>query len=87
MTARFITREEKLSGSEITEETFVNFQPTRLAINYQPAKIVLEYLVLSTGNLYHRVMDCEKYIELETKDVLKSIQKDHPLYFMSGKIK
>jgi centrosomal protein CEP19 len=36
--------------------SFSDFQPKRFAVSYDPAVIVLEYMVPSTGKLYHHKM-------------------------------
>lgn len=39
-----------------TEMSFSDFQPKRFAVSYDPPVIVLEYMVPSTGKLYHHKM-------------------------------
>jgi len=36
--------------------SFADFQPKRFALSYDPPVIVLEYMVPSTGKLYHHKM-------------------------------
>jgi hypothetical protein len=36
--------------------SFSDFQPKRFALSYDPPTIVLEYMVPSTGKLYHHKM-------------------------------
>jgi centrosomal protein CEP19 len=36
--------------------SFSDFQPKRFALSYDPPVIVLEYMVPSTGKLYHHKM-------------------------------
>jgi centrosomal protein CEP19 len=42
--------------NSVAEMSFSDFQPKRFALNYEPPMIILEYLVPSTGKLYHHKM-------------------------------
>ena len=79
--------------------SFSDFQPKRFALNYDPpiisnnhlliyvAIIVLEYLVPSTGKLYHHKMKLRNLkAETTTEEVIDYLRKRHPLYFMANKI-
>ena len=46
----------KTNSSSVAEMSFSDFQPKRFALNYEPPMIILEYLVPSTGKLYHHKM-------------------------------
>jgi hypothetical protein len=49
--------------------------------------IILEYLVPSTGKLYHHKMKLrELKAETTTEEVIEYLKKRHPLYFMTNKI-
>lgn len=41
---------------EAADMSFQDFQPKRFALSYDPPVIVLEYMVPSTGKLYHHKM-------------------------------
>ena len=41
---------------DVSDLSFSDFQPKRFALAYDPPVIVLEYLVPSTGKLYHHKM-------------------------------
>lgn len=41
---------------DVNDISFSDFQPKRFALSYDPPTIVLEYLVPSTGKLYHHKM-------------------------------
>jgi hypothetical protein len=44
------------SKKDVADLSFSDFQPKRFALNYDPPMIILEYLVPSTGKLYHHKM-------------------------------
>ena len=49
--------------------------------------IVLEYLVPSTGKLYHHKMKLKQLkAETSTEEVIEYLKKRHPLYFIADKI-
>ena len=64
--------------------SLADFEPKRFALNYNPPMIVLEYLVPSTGKLYHHKMklrhltgkstvpECIKYLEKIFKNMSKN---------------
>jgi len=81
--------------------SFSDFQPKRFALNYDPPIIsnychsiltylfciVLEYLVPSTGKLYHHKMKLRNLkADTTTDEVIEYLKKRHPLYFMANKI-
>jgi len=71
----------------VAELSFSDFQPKRFALNYDPPMIILEYLVPSTGKLYHHKMKLrELKPETTTEEVIEYLKKRHPLYFMTNKI-
>ena len=83
---------------DVAELSFSDFQPKRFALNYDPPmiskllcnlnrKIVLEYLVPSTGKLYHHKMKLRQLkAETKTEEVMEYLRKRHPLYFVANKI-
>ena len=48
--------QDKVKTNSVAEMSFSDFQPKRFALNYEPPMIILEYLVPSTGKLYHHKM-------------------------------
>ena len=49
---------------------------------------VLEYLVPTTGKLYHHKMKLRRLTGKSTvAEALKYLQKRHPLYFLHGKVR
>lgn len=87
------------SKKDVADLSFSDFQPKRFALNYEPPMIskffmryitvyiVLEYLVPSTGKLYHHKMKLRQLkAETSTEEVLEYLRKRHPLYFVANKI-
>jgi len=64
-----------------------DYVPKRFGLRFDPATIVVEYLVPSSGKLYHHKM---KIVGLKhnsnNSDVISSLRKKHPLYFGNNKI-
>lgn len=68
--------------------SLTDFVPKRLALNYEPPMIVLEYLVPSTGKLYHHRMKLRRLKPTSTvADQLAYLKKRHGLYFTHDKVK
>ncbi len=88
------------SKKDVADLSFSDFQPKRFALNYDPPmisknyrvcrliiNIVLEYLVPSTGKLYHHKMKLRQLkAETSTEEVIEYLRKRHPLYFIANKI-
>jgi CEP19-like protein len=56
-------------------------------LNYDPPMVILEYLVPSTGKLYHHKMKLRQLkAETPTNEVIEYLRKRHPLYFIANKI-
>ena len=67
--------------------SYTDFQPKRIALSYDPPMIVIEYLVPSSGKLYHHRMKLKHLKpDSETKEMITYLQKRHPLYFTTGKL-
>ena len=69
------------------ESSFPDYQPKRFGLKYAPPMIVLEYLVPSTGKLYHHKMnlkDLNKSTNLH--QFFEQIKKKHALYLNTSKI-
>ncbi|CDW76243.1 UNKNOWN [Stylonychia lemnae] len=84
--APFVKPTDKIR-KDVAELSFSDFQPKRFALSYNPPVIVLEYLVPSTGKLYHHKMKLRQLNhESEPQDMLDYLKKRHPLYFMPNKL-
>ena len=58
-----------------------DYIPKRFALNFTPPFIVLEYLVPSTGKLYHHKMRLHKFsIERTSQDMFNQIYTKHSIY-------
>lgn len=53
--APFVKAVDKVR-KDTADMSFSDFQPKRFAVSYDPPVIVLEYMVPSTGKLYHHKM-------------------------------
>ena len=72
---------------DVAELSFSDFQPKRFALNYDPPMIILEYLVPSTGKLYHHKMKLRTLkADTKTEEVIDYLTKRHPLYFIANKV-
>ena len=68
--------------------SFSDFVPKRFALSYDPPVIVLEYMVPSTGKLYHHKMRLRNLTkESKISDIMNYLEQRHPLYFMSPNLK
>jgi hypothetical protein len=82
---------------EVRKPISENFAPKRLAINFEPPtlstivlSVVMEYLVVDTGKLYHHKMRLDSIFKKSSAnriDVLNYVKNKHYLYFLNGKIK
>ena len=71
-----------------SELSFSDFQPKRFAVSYDPPVIVLEYMVPSTGKLYHHKMRLRNFTkESKVDDIMLYLEQRHPLYFMNPNLK
>lgn len=100
--APFVKAQDKVKR-DVADLSLSDFQPKRFALNYDPPMIskckffeflnptflvVLEYLVPSTGKLYHHKMKLRRLTgESTVKECIKYLQKRHPLYFINNKIR
>jgi len=69
---------------DFTDLSMSDFVPKRFALNYDPPIIVMEYLVPSTGKLYHHKMKL-RHLKHDTsmEEAMTYLEKRHPLYFMN----
>ena len=84
-------------GKEVRKPISDNFAPKRLAINFDPPMLskqfvilVMEYLVIDNGKLYHHKMRIDSVLrkpKVTRDDVLVYIKNKHHLYFANGKVK
>jgi centrosomal protein CEP19 len=85
--APFVKASDKVK-KDVADLSLSDFQPKRFALNYDPPMIILEYLVPSTGKLYHHKMKLRRLTGSSTvPEAIKYLQKRHPLYFIDGKIR
>mmetsp|Transcript_42576 Transcript_42576/g.40833 ORF Transcript_42576/g.40833 Transcript_42576/m.40833 type:complete len:141 (-) Transcript_42576:623-1045(-) len=72
---------------DVVDMSFQDFQPKRFALNYDPPMIILEYLVPSTGKLYHHKMKLRQLKgDSDTNEMIEYLKKRHPLYFTTDKL-
>ena len=96
----FIDYEDR-SKPGIEGVSLSNFEPKRYALSYNPPTIskcqsipnfdqhsaVLEYLVPSTGKLYHHKMRLRRLTsDSDVEEMLAYLEKRHPLYFMQQRM-
>ena len=84
--APFVKANDKVR-KDVSDMSFSDFQPKRLALSYDPPVIVLEYLVPSTGKLYHHKMKLRHLkADSDVDEMMDYLEKRHPLYFINRKI-
>jgi len=84
--APFVLPKDKVR-KDIADMSLSDFDPKRLALAYDPPTIVLEYLVQSTGKLYHHKMRLRQLrADSNIEEMMQYLEKRHPLYFINHKI-
>ena len=84
--APFVKPADKIQ-KDVAEMSFSDFQPKRFALNYDPPMLVLEYMVPSTGKLYHHKMKVlHMTYESNVDEIVEYLKKRHALYFTTCKI-
>jgi len=64
-----------------------DYVPKRFAVKYDPPTIILEYLVPSSGKLYHHKMKLSNLKhDTDTDDALEALQKRNVQYFVGNKV-
>jgi len=64
-----------------------DYVPKRFGLRYNPPTIIIEYLVPSSGKLYHhKVKVSNLKADSDTKDTLETLKKKHPIYFGGNKV-
>ena len=64
-----------------------DFLPKRFGLKFNPPTIVLEYLVPSTGKLYHHKMTLKNLAaENDPEDVLEYLKRKHGNYINTSKV-
>jgi len=64
-----------------------DYVPKRFAVKYDPPTIILEYLVPSSGKLYHHKMKMSNLKHnTDTDDAVEALQKRNTQYFVNNKI-
>ena len=85
--APFISAIDKVK-KRVEDLSYSDIEPKRYALSYDPPVIVLEYMVPSTGKLYHHKMRLRALTkDMEIDDMMKYLEKRHPLYFMNPQLK
>ena len=81
--APFVNPSDKGGQKDVADMSLSDFYPKRFALNYDPSMIIIEYMVPSTGKLYHHRM---KLRRLNGKSTVESqmqyLKKRHPLYML-----
>ena len=73
---------------DVNDISFSDFQPKRFALSYDPPTIVLEYVVPSTGKLYHHKMRLRNLTkESKIDEMMVYLEQRHPHYFMNPILK
>ena len=66
---------------------FPDYMPKRFGLNFDPPMIILEYLVPSTGKLYHHKMRLRKLNPThDPQEILKHLRARHSMYVNHNKI-
>jgi centrosomal protein CEP19 len=88
-------------SKDVSDMSMSDFAPKRFALKYDPIPTigkssrclnefvvaVLEYLVPSTGKLYHHKMKLRQLTgESDPDEMLSYLEKRHPLYFLQRKL-
>jgi centrosomal protein CEP19 len=69
------------------ENSFPDYQPKRFGVKFNPPMIVLEYLVPSTGKLYHHKMKLRDLTKSsDPYHYLEHIKRRHALYLSTSKV-
>lgn len=64
-----------------------DYLPKRFGLKYNPSQIIIEYLVPSTGKLYHHKIKLPKLkFDSNIQEVMKEVYEKHFLYLDSKKI-
>jgi len=64
-----------------------DYVPKRFALKFDPPTIIVEYLIPSSGKLYHHKMKMTQIQpDSDTLDMLDSLKKKHHNYFVGNKI-
>ena len=69
------------------ENSFPDYQPKRFGVKFNPPMIVLEYLVPSTGKLYHHRMKLRDLTKSsDPYQFLEHVKRRHALYLSTSKV-
>lgn len=78
------TKQSSANDSKFDSNDYV---PKRFALKFDPPTIIVEYLIPSSGKLYHHKMKLPQLQpDSDTSDVLDSLKKKHQGYFTGNKI-
>ena len=65
-----------------------DYNPKRFGLRYNPPQIIIEYLVPSTGKLYHHKMKLNKLqYESDLNQIMQELYDKHMIYLDARKIK
>ena len=65
-----------------------DYLPKRFGLKYNPPQIILEYLIPSTGKLYHHKIKLNKLqYESDINEVMRGLYDKHMIYLDAKKIK
>jgi hypothetical protein len=78
---------ESSSNSNPARVEANDYVPKRFGLKYDPPTIILEYLIPSSGKLYHHKMKMP-YLKADsdTYDVIEGLKKKHATYFVGNKV-
>jgi len=75
------------SDFDPSEASYPDYQPKRFGLKYTPPMLILEYLVPSTGKLYHHKMRVRNLsADTQETQVLAHIKHRHAIYLGTSKI-
>lgn len=64
-----------------------DFLPKRFGLKYDPPAIIMEYLVPSSGKLYHHKLKMPQLkANSDTQEIFDALKKKHNQYFAGGKV-
>jgi len=80
------TKEVNVKSSSSKFEP-ADFAPKRFGLKYDPPSIILEYLIPSSGKLYHHKIKMPQLkSDSDTMETLEVVKKKHHSYFVDNKV-
>jgi centrosomal protein CEP19 len=81
------SKENETNGASLFRLNQYDYVPKRFGLRFDPPTIIVEYLVPSSGKLYHHKMKIVGLKESsDSKEVIETLQKKHSAYFTSNKL-